>query len=161
MNFGERNVCGRSAPLFSREGFGTNSLSQNLTVLPAPSGREPLARPQVFCFSRKAPAREYPFRLAASRQATFPKGTAFGGGGKVSGIAQRRPLGGAGCERSEQTEGVLGLTACALSVKAYGFASSPKGRAKSTTGNFLIMPNTLATNVTAWLSLRESWRGSA
>ena len=50
----------------------------------------------------------YPFRLAASRQATFPKGTAFGGGGKVSGIAQRRPLGGAGCERSEQTEGVLG-----------------------------------------------------
>ena len=48
----------------------------------------------------------YPFRLAASRQATFPKGTAFGGGGKVSGIAQRRPLGGAGCERSEQTEGV-------------------------------------------------------
>ena len=34
------------------------------------------------------------------------KGTAFGGGGKVSGIAQRRPLGGAGCERSEQTEGV-------------------------------------------------------
>ena len=38
--------------------------------------------------------------------ATFPKGTAFSSGGKVSGIAQRRPLGGAGCERSEQTEGV-------------------------------------------------------
>ena len=31
--------------------------------------------------------------------ATFPKGTAFGGGGKVSGIAQRRPLGGAGAQR--------------------------------------------------------------
>ena len=46
-----------------------------------------------------------PFRLAASRQATFPKGTAFGGGGKVSGITQRRPLGGA-AERSE-AEGVL------------------------------------------------------
>ena len=30
------------------------------------------------------------------------------------------------------------LAACALSVKAYGFASSPKGRAKSTAGNFLI-----------------------
>ena len=29
----------------------------------------------------------YPFRLAASRQATFPKGTAFGGGDKVSGAA--------------------------------------------------------------------------
>ena len=37
--------------------------------------------------------------------------------------------------------------------KPDGFASSPKGRAKSTAGSFLIMPNTLATNVTAWLSL--------
>ena len=32
---------------------GRNSLSQNLTVLPAPSGREPLARPQTLHFSRK------------------------------------------------------------------------------------------------------------
>ena len=47
-----------------------------------------------------------------------------------------------------------GLTACALSVKAYGFASSPKGRAKSSAGSFLIMPNTLATSLTAGLSLR-------
>ena len=45
--------------------------------------------------------------VIAYGDATFPKGTAFGGGRKVSGIAQRRPLGGAGCERSEQTEGVL------------------------------------------------------
>ena len=30
-----------------------NSLSQNLTVLPAPSGREPLAHPEALCFSRK------------------------------------------------------------------------------------------------------------
>ena len=30
-----------------------NSLSQNLTVLPAPSEREPLARPQALRFSRK------------------------------------------------------------------------------------------------------------
>ena len=45
------------------------------------------------------------------------------------------------------------LTACALSVKAYGFASSPKGRAKCTAGNFLIEPNTLASRLTAWLSL--------
>ena len=44
--------------------------------------------------------------VIACGDATFPKGTAFGGGGKVSGTAQRRPLGGAGCERSEQTEGV-------------------------------------------------------
>ena len=64
-----------------------------------------------------------PFRLAASRQATLPllslrdifprpgevgpQGDGFSGGDKVSGSAIRRPLGGAGCERSEQTEGVL------------------------------------------------------
>ncbi len=34
-------------------GGNANSLSQNLTVLPAPSGREPLARPQTLHFSRK------------------------------------------------------------------------------------------------------------
>ena len=34
--------------------------------------------------------------VIAYGDATFPKGTAFGGGGKVSGIAIRRPLGGAG-----------------------------------------------------------------
>ena len=109
--------------------------------MPAPSGREPLARPQAFHFSRKlyryakgpilegavcvadwgssgklplpsSPAAmpHSPFcRYATSspgRGKSALKGTAFGGGGKVSGIAQRRPLGGAGCERSEQTEGV-------------------------------------------------------
>ena len=73
-------------------------------------------------------------------------------------------------EAEEQEIRTLSVTACAvpdspggaaLSVKAYGFASSPKGRAKSTAGSFFIMPNTLVTNFTAWLSLRESWRGSA
>ena len=54
---------------------------------------------------------------------------------------------------------VTGLTACALSV-TYG-DTSPKGRGKSTAGNFLIEPNSLATNVTAWLPLWGSWRGSA
>ena len=49
----------------------------------------------------------YPFRLLPLVAATFPKGTAFGGGDKVFGIAIRRPLGGTG-ERSEP-EGVLGL----------------------------------------------------
>ena len=52
-----------------------------------------------------------PFRLLPLVAATFPKGTALGGGGKVSGSAIRRPLGGAG-ERSE-TEGVLGLMGAA------------------------------------------------
>ena len=37
-------------PLF--HGWG-NSLSQSLTALPAPSGREPLARPQTLRISRK------------------------------------------------------------------------------------------------------------
>ena len=32
---------------------GRNSLSQSLTALPAPSGREPLARPEALRFSRK------------------------------------------------------------------------------------------------------------
>ena len=83
---------------------GLNSLSQSLTALPAPSGREPLARPGTLHFRRKlsrhakgpipeddfprpmpdSPKGEYPFRLAAARQATFPKGTAFRGGGKLS-----------------------------------------------------------------------------
>ena len=48
-----RSVCGRSGAPFSWEGFRTNSLSQNLTVLPAPSGREPLARPETLHFSWK------------------------------------------------------------------------------------------------------------
>ena len=36
-----------------------------------------------------------------------------------------------------------------------------KGRAKSTAGNFFIAPKALATDFKTWLSLRESWRGSA
>lgn len=36
--------------------------------------------------------------------ATFPKGTALGGDGKVSGIVKRRPLGGAGTAQAV-TEG--------------------------------------------------------
>ena len=77
----------------------------------------------AFAFDARRSARELPLpscRFASSHTPPFVamrhlppergksslKGTAFGGGGKVSGIAQRRPLGGAGCERSEQTEGV-------------------------------------------------------
>ena len=48
-----RSVCGRSGIPFSREELGTNSLSQSLTALPAPSRREPLTRPQALHFSRK------------------------------------------------------------------------------------------------------------
>ena len=51
---------------------------------------------------------------------------------------------------------MTGLTACALSVKPCRALGPPKGRAKSTAGKFLIVPNTLATNFTAWLSPWES-----
>ena len=34
-------------PIFT----GGNSLSQSLTALPAPSGREPLAKPETLCFN--------------------------------------------------------------------------------------------------------------
>ena len=65
----------------------------------------------------------YPFRLLPLVAATLPllslrdifprpgevgpQGDGFSGGDKVSGIAKRRPLGGAGIEQSEMTEGVL------------------------------------------------------
>ena len=86
----------------------------------------------------------YPFRLAASRQATLPllslrdifprngevvpQGDGFSSGGKVSGIAIRRPLGGAGCERSEQTEGVSSLQTSSPSPSLLRKSTSPKGR---------------------------------
>ena len=57
---------------------------------------------------------------------------------------------------------VTGLTACALSVTCGD--SSPKGRAKSTAGSFLVSPNTLATSFRPWLPpsgelARERLRG--
>ena len=74
---------------------------------------------------------------------------------EVDGLAL--PLGELARERLRGRE----LTACALSVKPFGLATSPKGRGKSTAGSFLFVPNTLASRLTAWLSLWESWRGSA
>ena len=58
--------------------------------------RRGFAFPQRRAFAESGAADDYPFRLAASRQATFPKGTAYCGDGKVPGRAQRLPLGGAG-----------------------------------------------------------------
>ena len=85
---------------------GVNSLSQSLTALPAPSGREPLARRYSFRLKGKiARPGGYPFRHRL-RRCHLPQGDGFSGGGKLCGSAKRRPLGGAGCERSEQTEGV-------------------------------------------------------
>ena len=56
-------------------------------LLPLPLGE--VASPQAM--TKRAHAGKNPFRLAAARQATFPKGTAFCSGGKLSGIAKRHP----------------------------------------------------------------------
>ena len=64
-------------------------------------------------------------RFASSH---LPQGDGFSSGGKVSGIAIRRPLGGAGCERSEQTEGVSSLQASSPSPSLLRKSTSPKGR---------------------------------
>ena len=53
-----------------------NSLSQSLTALPAPSGREPLAWQEGLRLKCKAACRAYPFRPLPLIAATFPKGTA-------------------------------------------------------------------------------------
>ena len=68
-------------------------------------------------FCESAALRGTPSGIACG-DATFPKGTAFSGNGKVSGIAQRRPLGGAGCDQREQTEGVASAVAINLPAKA-------------------------------------------
>ena len=74
-----------------------------------------------------------PFRLLPLVAATFPKGTALGGGDKVSGSAIRRPLGGA-VERSE-TEGVASAVAAKFPVKAIKLADVEEG-AKNKTHKF-------------------------
>ena len=85
-------LCGALQTHFSQEGLGTNSLSQNLTVLPAPSGREPLAHPDTLHFS--------------GEQCTMPKAPSQRGlssecetGGVSSGAPERaakKPAGQAG-----------------------------------------------------------------
>ena len=53
LNFGfQESLRTFLKPIFTG-GVGTNSLSQSLTALTAPSGREPLARPDALRFSLK------------------------------------------------------------------------------------------------------------
>ena len=54
-------ICGFSRIAFSREGLGTNSLSQNLTVLTAPSGREPLVKLHTLAGDFTHLSDEYPY----------------------------------------------------------------------------------------------------
>ena len=84
-----------------------------------------------------------------------PKGELFG---IFRQVEQNLPLSGEVASRSDDGEGSLsGIPPQSLLRKA----SSPKGRAKSTARNFLIAPDALARDFKPWLSLRESWRGSA
>ncbi len=64
-----RSGCGRSGIPFSREEFGTSSLSQRLPALPAPSRREPLTRPQALRFSRKL----YRYAIGPISEDDFPR----------------------------------------------------------------------------------------
>ena len=84
--------------------------------------------PQRRAFAESGAADDYPFRLAASRQATFPKGTAYCGDGKVPGRAQRLPLGGAVAQRLrgykwriEKSVKALAPTGAALAFLCFDF----------------------------------------
>ena len=100
----------------------------------------------AFCFKRE----EIPLPSCRFAAIHLPQGDGFSSGDKVSGTAQRRPLGGAGCERSEQTEGVLGLTGVAPHPALRATFPRPE-EGFSGGGRFLISLNTLAPNFTAWL----------
>ena len=72
--------------------------------------------------------------VIAYGDATFPKGTAFGGGDKVSGIAQRRPLGGAGAGAPEGVSAKTPPVCCADSPLwdgAFGMAGKLSGKLQS------------------------------
>ena len=115
-----RSVCGRSGIPFSREEFGTNSLSQSLTALR---------------FSRKL----YRHAKGPISEDDFPRpGEDVAAGDKKGNLS---PWATGGVQRR------------APSPSSLRDATSPKGRGKSTTGSFLIAPNTLATDFKPWLSL--------
>ena len=66
--------------------------------------------------------------VIACGDATFPKGTAFSGGGKVSGSTQRLPLGGAVAQRlrgykwrSEKSVKAIAPTGAALAFLCFDF----------------------------------------
>ena len=66
-----QTIFHRQKTWYTEKDDALNSLSQNLTVLPAPSGREPLARPQTLRFSRKASVcrkRAWTLRWARGRE---------------------------------------------------------------------------------------------
>ena len=78
-------------------------------------------------------ARENPFRLAAARQSTFPKGTAYGNAGKFPILRKASPWGSWLCEA--KTEGVT--------IRSHSApASCPGGSADRSTANGTPSPDT-------------------
>ena len=77
-----------------------------LSLLPLVASSSP-ERGSFFVWRESLSARELPLPSAHYVRSHLPQGDGFSGSGKVSGIAKRRPLGGAGIEQSEMTEGVL------------------------------------------------------
>ena len=103
----------RSAERDKRIFTGGNSLSQSLTALPAPSGREPLAKPEALQLSRelsryaKGPISEgavavgdwgssrpeIPLPSCRFASSHLPQGDGVSGGGKVALLGKGSPLG--------------------------------------------------------------------
>ena len=89
-----------------------------------------VASPQAM--TERAHAGKNPFRLAAARQATFPKGTAFCSGGKLSGKTARCPTvqktPSQALPRQLPQGGSQDLKSVAKASGAVGnFAAAPKG----------------------------------
>ena len=118
--------------------------------------------------------RIYPFRLAASRQATLPllslrdifprPGEVFPLRGSFSLFSDKEsktsPFRGR-WPRAAMTERVRPPQAASPSQSSpIGLASSPKGRAKSTAGSFLIALKTSATNLRPWLPFGGAGAGA-
>ena len=139
------------------QGEGANSLSQNLTVLPAPSEREPLALPEALHFSQK-PSRHakgpisegavcaadwgssgrYPLRLTMF--ASSPKGTPLRYAGNFIATAKSRPLGDGGIAVGDDGRGNLrsgALCTSARNFPAMPKAPSPRGLSAQQTGGVL------------------------
>ena len=83
-----------------------NSLSQNLTVLTAPSEREPLAKPESLQLSQKLSryAKGYPLRLTTF--ASSPKGTPLHYAGNLTAATKSRPLGEGGIAAGDDGRGI-------------------------------------------------------
>ena len=118
--------CERSEQTEGVPRRGLNSLSQSLTALPAPSGREPLAKPRTLHVSRevcrhaKGPISEgavavgdwgsLPRRVPLQsllRKASSPKGEPFGAAANFPAAAKAVPLGKVAATNGSRRKGLF------------------------------------------------------